>query len=92
METVSKEVEAFRQFADERLHNHIEELKTRYSNRSVASEELIETSIIKHQQIFNTEMNEKIDQLVASDNPWLKEQLKSMKDRFLLKLDLKEQM
>jgi hypothetical protein len=76
----------FRRFAEEKLRNHTEELKTRYRNEALGSKELKEESYIGHQRIFNQEMDEKINQLIPDDDPWLKEELKNLKDNFLLKL------
>ncbi len=40
MNNPAEQIESFRQFAEEELKNHIQELQTHYQNRGLASEEL----------------------------------------------------
>lgn len=87
MQFTNDKPDAFRRFAREKLRNHTEELKTKYRNQSLGSDELKMESYTEHQKIFNREMDEKINQLAEADDPWLKEELKNLKHDFLLKLN-----
>lgn len=88
MEKKSNEVEVFHQFAEDRLKNHFEELKTRYQNEKLASAELKQQAYKEHQEIFSKELDEKIQSLNKENNAWLKGELENLKHVYITKLDL----
>ncbi len=40
MDNPAEQIESFRQFAEDELNNHIQELQANYQNRKLASDEL----------------------------------------------------
>lgn len=77
----------FEQFAEQTLTNHLGELNTRYDNTNNVDPDLISQAFIYHSQIFERELDDKIDELLDGD---IKEQRTSfleMKQAYLLKLN-----
>jgi hypothetical protein len=86
MEKETKEVEAFKQFAEKELKNHLAELNTRYQNEPPASNELKQQAYKEHQKIYNQELEDEIQSLLTSETPWLKDELKNLKHSFVTRL------
>lgn len=86
MNNPAEQIESFRQFAEEELENHIQELQTNYQNRGLASEELKQQAYAEHEEIYKKELSDKIDELVTDGNQFLKPVLKDTKDKFVEKL------
>ncbi len=79
-------VQVFRQFAEERLKNHAEELKTHYQNEKIDEQTKIK-AYDQHREIYSQELNEKMRSLSNSDiDPWLKNQIENMKSVYITKL------
>ena len=53
-------VEVFHQYAEDKLKDHFEELKTRYGNEKLASKELKQQAFNKHQKLYSKELHEKM--------------------------------
>ncbi|MEP7231592.1 MAG: hypothetical protein ABI691_15125 [Ginsengibacter sp.] len=86
MNSPAEQIESFRQFAEDELNNHIQELQTNYQNRGLASEELKQQAYAEHEEIYNKELSDKIDELITDSNQFLKPALKDLKDKFVEKL------
>ena len=87
MRQPAQEIERFREFAKDRLQNHINELETRYQNRDLGSPDLKTRAYREHRQIFHKELSEKMEELIKAGNQFLKPALGELRDRFLDKLD-----
>lgn len=89
MEKRTEAIRQFENFAQERLSNHLAELNTRYENEKPDREVLLQ-GYQAHREIFNKELDEKIQSLLSSEsNTQLKGELKNIKDNYLSKLHLK---
>lgn len=86
MERETNEVTAFKQFAEKELKNHIAELNTRYQNEPLASDELKQEAYKEHQKIYTQELEDEIQSLLSSENPWLKDELENLKHAYVTKL------
>ena len=86
MNSPAEQIESFRQFAEDELNNHIQELQTYYQNRGLASEELKQQAYAEHEKIYSKELSDKIDELVINGNQFLKPALRDIKDKFIEKL------
>lgn len=86
MNNPAEQIESFRQFAEEELKNHIQELQNHYQNRSLSSEELKQQAYAEHEEIYGKELSDKIDELITEDNQFLKPALKDLKEKFVEKL------
>jgi polyhydroxyalkanoate synthesis regulator phasin len=82
-----KEIEHFTSFADTRLQNHTRELETRYQNREPVSD-LKRQAYKEHQQIYQKELSDKMEELLTEKNQFLKPELSQLKDTFVAKLDI----
>jgi vacuolar-type H+-ATPase subunit H len=91
MDSKTEAVEQFEQFAKERTNNHLAELNTRYENEK-PDKELLQQAYMKHREILEKELDEKIQSLLSSEsNSGLKENLDKIKASYLAKLELKNQ-
>ncbi|MEO6133830.1 MAG: hypothetical protein ABIP35_01680 [Ginsengibacter sp.] len=89
MESKTEAVQQFEQFAKERLSNHLAELNTRYENEK-PYKEVLQQAYQAHREIFNKELDEKIQSLLSSEsNSQLKGELINMKYTYFSKLHLK---
>ena len=89
MENKTDAVQQFENFAQERLSNHLAELNTRYENEK-PGKEVLQQGYREHREIFNKELDEKIQSLLSSEsNSQLKGELVNIKDTYLSKLHLK---
>ncbi len=90
MENNNNEMEAFNQFAEDKLKNHLAELDTRYYNEQT-DKETLQQGYKDHQQTFNMELEEQIRQLTekGSDEN-LTEKLNEAKKAFVDKLNSKQ--
>jgi hypothetical protein len=77
-----KELQTFKDFAAARLRNHTEELETKYQDREPASE-VRKQGFIEHQQMFEKELSDKIDELIAKDDNSLKPEMRTVKKTFI---------
>jgi hypothetical protein len=85
MSEPAREIEKFRIFAETRLHNHISELETRYQNRQ-PEPDLKSQAYKEHQQIYQKELSDKMEELLTEKNQFLKTELSQLKDTFVAKL------
>ena len=88
MSDTAQQIERFRDFAKDRLQNHISELETRYQNRDLGSPDLKTQAYREHRQIFQKEMSDKMEELIKPGNEFLKPALGELRDRFLDKLNI----
>ena len=89
MEKRTEAIRQFENFAQERLSNHLAELNTRYENEK-PDKEVLQKAYQKHREIFNKELDEKIQSLLSSEsNSQLKGELVNIKDTYLSRLHLK---
>lgn len=86
MSTTADEIEVFRDYAKKKLENHKGELDTRYQNRELASIDLKEQAYKEHEQIFQRELSDKIEEIITKDNQFLRPALNDLKERFIEKL------
>lgn len=88
MENKKKNVDEFRQYAENKLKNHLAELDTRYQDRPLDSEALLQDAYKEHQAIFSGQLDEKMKELVAANNnaDQLKE-MESIKQSYIDKLN-----
>jgi hypothetical protein len=86
MEKETNEVKALKHFAEEELKNHLAELYTLYQNEPLSSKELKQQAYKEHQKIYNQELEDKIQSLLSTENPWLKDELESLKHSYVTKL------
>ncbi len=86
MSNPATQIEVFRDFAKNELKNHKHALETQYQNRELASNDLVKEGYSKHHQIFEKELTDKMEELLAKDNQFLRPALMDMKERFLEKL------
>ena len=83
-------IEMFKQFAEKRLSNHLQELETRYENMQLDSEGVLQKAYDDHRQIYRNELNEKLQSLLPNEkNPWLEGELNNLKHGYELKLSFK---
>ena len=80
--------EEFREFADKRLHSHIQMLSTEYDRRSI-DPDVIREAYRTHRKIYSTELEAKIQSIMPDDNPWMKGELENSKKSYEEKLNLK---
>jgi len=80
-------VEVFHQYAEDKLKDHFEELKTRYGNEKLASKELKQQAFNKHQKLYSKELDEKMQSL-SHDNNELKQEMENLKHTYVTKLNL----
>jgi hypothetical protein len=59
MKDSAQQIETFRDFEDQRLQNHIDELETRYQNRDLGSPDLRTQAHREHREIFHKELSDK---------------------------------
>lgn len=86
MGNVVKQTEMLMQFAEEKLKNHLVELNTRYLNEGV-DDETKRTAYHNHRQMFEQELNERIQSVLADENnAWLQGDLENTKHTYLEKL------
>jgi hypothetical protein len=83
----TREVEEFSAFANTRLQNHIRELETRYQGRE-PEPDLKREGYRAHQQIYQEELSDKMEELLTEKNQFLKPELSALRDTFLAKLDI----
>ena len=83
----AKKIEHFRVFADTRLRNHVTELETRYQNREV-DEGLKQQAYSEHRRIFQKELSDKMEELISTENEFLRPALGQLTDRFLDQLNI----
>ncbi len=86
MNNPAEQIETFRNYAEEELKNHIQELQTQYQNRGLPSEELKQQAYAEHEEIYGKELSDKIDELITDNNQFLKPALKDLKEKFIEKL------
>ena len=87
MENKSQVVQQFKQFAQDRLNNHLSELKTRYENQAMSSKETVADAYNAHQKIYGNELDEKIKSLSESQkNDQAIRELEEMRNTFYDKL------
>ncbi len=86
MANPSEQIESFRQFAEDELNNHIQELQTNYQNRGLASEELKQQAYAEHEKIYSKELSDKMDEFVTDGNQSLNPALTDIKDKFIEKI------
>lgn len=87
MNSPAREIENFRVFADRRLRNHVTELETRYQNRGV-DEDLKQQAYKEHRKIFQEELSDKMEELISTENEFLRPALGQLTDRFLDKFNI----
>jgi hypothetical protein len=80
-------VEVFHQYAEDKLKDHFEELKTRYENEKLASKELKQQAFNKHRKLYSKELDEKMQSL-SHDNNELKQEMENLKHTYVTKLNL----
>lgn len=80
-------IQVFHQYAENKLKDHFEELKTRYENEKLASEELKQKAYEEHQQLYSKELDEKMKSL-SHDNNLLKRKMEDLKQTYVTKLSL----
>jgi len=80
-------VEVFHQYAEDKLKDHFEELKTRYENEKLASKELKQQAFNKHQKLYSKELDEKMQSLSHNNNE-LKQKMENLKHTYVTKLNL----
>lgn len=86
MSNASQQIETFQHYAEKELKIHTAELETRYQNRHLASNDLLQKDYKEHQKIFEKELTDKIEELLTEDNQFLRPALIEMKERFVEKL------
>jgi hypothetical protein len=84
----SNAVETFHQYAEDRLKDHFKELKTKYENEKLASEELKQQAYADHQKLFSKELDEKMQSLLQGNNKELKHEMEDLKQTYVTKLSL----
>jgi len=89
MENKTNSIENFRQYAEDRLKDHIEELKTKYQNEELGSNQVRQQAYTAHQKIYSRELEEKIQALSKEDNE-AKQKMENMKDNYVTKLNYKD--
>ena len=91
MENKSQVVGQFKQFAQERLNNHLLELETRYENQAMSSKETVADAYKAHQKIYGNELDEKIKSLFESQkNDQAIRDLEEMRNTFYDKLRISD--
>lgn len=83
----AREIENFRVFAHTRLRNHVTELETHYQNREV-DEGLKQQAYSEHRRIFQKELSDKMEELISTENEFLRPALGQLTDRFLDQLNI----
>ena len=86
MSNTAQQIETFRDFAEKELNNHTGELETRYQNRELASNNLLQEAYKAHRKIFEKELADKIEELLTEENQFLRPALLELKERFVGKL------
>jgi hypothetical protein len=69
------------------LKDHFEELKTKYENEKLASEELKQRAFTEHKKLYSKELDEKMQSLSHGDNE-LKHKMEDLKQTYITKLNL----
>lgn len=83
MTNEAKQMETFREYAEQRLEVHKRELETRYQDRKLSSIDLVEEAYAEHQQIFEKELSEKIGEISKEQDLLLRPSLFKLKDEFV---------
>ena len=87
MENKTNTIQVFHQYAEDKLKDHFEELKTRYENEKLASMELKQQAFSEHQQLYSKELDEKMQSLSHGNNE-LKHEMENVKQTYVTKLSL----
>jgi flagellar motor switch protein FliG len=87
MKDTAQQIETLRDFANQRLQNHIAELETHYQNRYLGSPDLKTQAHREHREIFQKELSDKMKELIKEENEFLRPALDQLRDKFLQKLD-----
>jgi len=87
MENKSNAIQVFHQYAEDKLKDHFEELKTRYENEKLASDELKQQAFDEHQKLYSKELDEKMQSLSHEDKE-LKHEMENLKETYVTKLSL----
>jgi hypothetical protein len=85
MKNSQNALEEFKEFAEEKLVNHREELETTYQNQKVNAGDL-RHAYLGHQQILEMELLDKIDELLTKETAYLGPSLSDIKDDYVNKL------
>ncbi len=85
MKNSQKALDEFKEFAEQKLVNHREELETTYQNRKVDKNDL-RHAYLSHQQILEMELLDKIDELLTNETAYLGPSLSDIKDDYVNKL------
>ena len=87
MKNDANAIEVFHQYAEDKLKDHFEELKSRYENEKLASEELKQQAFSEHQKLYSKELDEKMQSLSHGSNE-LKQEMENVKQTYVIKLSL----
>ena len=88
MEKNTKTSEAFREFTEKELENHLAELNTKYQNEPMSSKELIRKAYDEHKKIYTIELEEKENELLKNEkDESLKKELDNLKNEYVNKLN-----
>lgn len=85
MENSQNALKEFKEFAEEKLVNHREELETTYQNQKVNPSDL-RHAYLGHQQILEMELLDKIDELLTKETAYLGPSLSDIKNDYVNKL------
>ena len=89
MKNSQNALDEFKEFAEEKLVNHREELETTYQNRKVDENDL-RYAYLSHQQILEMELLDKMDELLTKETAYLGPSLSDIKDDYVNKLKHKD--
>lgn len=82
----ANQMETFRKYAETQLEIHQQELATRYYNRELSSAELKAEALEAQRGLFETELAERMEELLQEGDSSLRSSLQEVKDEFLQKL------
>ena len=85
MKNSQRALDEFKEFAEEKLVNHREELETTYQNRKIDENDL-RHAYLSHQQILEMELLDKIDELLTNETAYLGPSLSDIKDDYVNRL------
>lgn len=84
MNSDKQPIDIFKEYAEQKLKNHLSELRTRYENESAGSETL-KKGFEDHKIIYSKELDQKIKDLL-NDNDGESSKLDQLKNEYVYKL------
>ena len=90
MKNDANAIEVFHQYAEDKLKDHFDELKTRYRNEKLASQELKKQAYNDQRKLYSRELDEKMQALLQDNDKEQKQKMEALKQTYVTKLSLNQ--